>query len=473
MALPTFSGFPPTLERFVQHAPMAVITRLLLQSQLSSDYLNGVFQDHAQKQYTHRVTFATIASLLGQVVMGRQPSVHAAYLWERERDQIAVSLTAVYEKLAHTEPVVCEALVQDSAARLRTVLTALPALRDEPVEGYRLRTVDGNHLGPRDHRLGPLRGSTRAALPGQALLLHDYATQTISALVSCEDAHAHERSYLPRLLERVQPGDCLLGDRAFSTLEFLSELDQQGAGYLIRRHATMPYTTTGKRHYRGRCGTGRVYEQTVRIKHQNRIHHARAVIIVRRKPLQPTRKSPTVDRQPQQKHYRVILLTNLPASRLTAVRAAHLYRQRWQIEEAFRRLTQVLNCDVKTLGYPKAALLALSLTVLAYNTLMCVQGSLAAVYGVTQVDQQVSFYHIANEIRIAYAGMDIAIGAEDWKSFELMPTDALAKVLRQIAHRTKLARYPKKKRGPRKAVRRRRLASHHTSIARILQGVLR
>jgi IS4 transposase len=52
------------------------------------------------------------------------------------------------------------------------------------------------------------------------------------------------------------------------------------------------------------------------------------------------------------------LLTNLPASSVSAITAASLYRERWTLEAAFNELTLHLRCEINTLGYPKAALFA-------------------------------------------------------------------------------------------------------------------
>ena len=57
-------------------------------------------------------------------------------------------------------------------------------------------------------------------------------------------------------------------------------------------------------------------------------------------------------------------------------KVAFLYRKRWTIEEAFQTLTEVLRCEVETLGYPKAALFAFATAVLAYNTYAVVKAAL-------------------------------------------------------------------------------------------------
>jgi hypothetical protein len=65
------------------------------------------------------------------------------------REQIPVSLTALYAKIDGVEVGTSEALVAHSAERLRPIVEELGA-PDEPwLEGHRIKVLDGNHLGIR------------------------------------------------------------------------------------------------------------------------------------------------------------------------------------------------------------------------------------------------------------------------------------------------------------------------------------
>jgi len=52
---------------------------------------------------------------------------------------------------------------------------------------------------------------------------------------------------------------------------------------------------------------------------------------------------------------------------MKATKLAQLYRRRWRIENLFQRLESVLHSEVRTLGHPRAALLAFGVALLAYN----------------------------------------------------------------------------------------------------------
>jgi hypothetical protein len=65
---------------------------------------------------------------------------------------------------------------------------------------------------------------------------------------------------------------------------------------------------------------------------------------------------------------------------------------------AFQTLTDVLRCEVKTLGYPRAALFSFATAVLAYNTYAVVRASLRAAHGAEAIKDKLSDYHLMGEV---------------------------------------------------------------------------
>jgi IS4 transposase len=378
-------------------------------------------------------------------------SVRASYL--RNRDEIPVSLVAVYEKLQGVEPAVCEAVVGRTADRGAALVGALQATRPEPIDGYRLRIADGNVLYRTDRRLKILQGTNVAALPGRTVAIFDHATQLISRLVVCENAHTSEKRLMLELLPHIDKNDLFMADCGFGTMEFFRGLRERQAGFLIRRHSSMKLTPLGKRRRAGRCRTGEVFEQRVQSSDGQEF---RAIIIKRDKPL------PNGKRE-------LILLTNLPKSKATAKKLALLYLKRWTIEEAFRQLTQYLSCEISTLGYPKAALLAFSLAVLAYNCLGCVKAALAGRFGWEKVDVELSSYYLALEVKRTYEGMCIAVPEKEWLPYATMDVQELAAELLRIAKNLDWRRYRKSPRGPKKSFRKTRKQHVHAATATLLE----
>ncbi|MBK1725414.1 transposase, partial [Thiocystis violacea] len=116
-----------------------------------------------------------------QVVTRQQPSIHAAY--QGAREEIPVTLRAVYDKLNGLEPEISAALVGDSAEQAGRVITSLAAIRTPLLRDYRVKILDGNALGGREHRLAESRGQSAAPLPDKALVVFEPALEVITWMI--------------------------------------------------------------------------------------------------------------------------------------------------------------------------------------------------------------------------------------------------------------------------------------------------
>jgi IS4 transposase len=383
-------------------------------------------------------------------------SVHAAYL--DMRDRLEVSVTALYDKLSLLELGVSEALVRETSADAAAVIDAMPAAKTEVLPGFEVFYLDGNHLSSTEHRLAGLRATREGRLPGQSLALLDAQRDLIIDLVACEDGHAQERSMLPELLERIRATAVIVADRNFCTSPFLFALAERGAYFIIRQHgSTLTWKLRGRRRRMGRIATGMVDEQGVEL------HFRGATLAVRRITL-------CLDQSTESGDTEIHILTNLTAEQATARQVAVTYGTRWSVEGAFQTLTDVLRCEVQTLGYPRAALFSFAVAVLAYNMYAMVQASLRAAHGTEVIEGRLSGYHLMSDVAATYVGMDIAVPDECWEAYRALPVSRFAAALINLAHRVKLARYPKKKRGPKKPQPRKKSGrrNHHVSTARLL-----
>ncbi len=144
------------------------------------------------------------------------------------------------------------------------------------------------------------------------------------------------------------------------------------------------------------------------------------------------------------------VIIDVPAHDADAETLAELYRKRWTIETVFQEITTTLRCEIQTLGYPKAALFAFCLALVAFNAVSLLKASLRAVHGTATVNDTVSGYYLNLEIRGTYEGMMIAIPEKHWKSFRTLSVQELAKTLKEIAGHVTLSRYRKHPRGPKK-----------------------
>jgi hypothetical protein len=89
------------LKRFSEQAPVAVMARLGMQRAISADWVNQVFEEHSETQYTRELLFSTVVELMSLVALGLRPSLHAA---AQKMADLPVSLTALYDKVNRVEP---------------------------------------------------------------------------------------------------------------------------------------------------------------------------------------------------------------------------------------------------------------------------------------------------------------------------------------------------------------------------------
>jgi alkylated DNA repair dioxygenase AlkB len=129
---------------------------------------------------------------------------------------------------------------------------------------------------------------------------------------------------------------------------------------------------------------------------------------------------------------------------------ADLYRQSWTLEQAFNELTTHLRCELNTLVYPKAALVAFWVAAKQLQRTAALKGVLRGVHGEEKVERKVSNSYLSNEIQSMYGGTMVALPPTKWKKFQKMTTARLANQLLQWGGDTDLSRYPKHPRGPEK-----------------------
>lgn len=424
---------PAAFEPFVTAAPFCVLARAALEALFQPSRLNQLFDDTAKKQYTRDLLFSQLVELMTAVVLRQQPSVRAAY--KKGVGNITVSDQAVYDKLDRLELAVSAALVSDSAARLAPVIDQLKARRDPWLKSYRVRILDGNNLSATQRRLVELRDAWDSPLPGKVLVALDQQTGLVTDVFLTPDGHASERSLLDEVIAAVGARDLWIADRNFCTQKFLFAIHDAKARFVIRQHGRLEGELSGRRRYVGRCDTGHVYEQPIALLFEGREQTFRRVSVVLD---EPTRDGDT----------EIHILTNLPQKQ-SAVVVAKLYRRRWTIEGRFLEVSQTLNAEPQTLGYPRAALFAFCLGLLASNAVSLIKAAVRSEHGV-EAEEQLSVYYAALDIQQVYRGMMIALPADRWSVFGSMSAEELAGALRQMARAIDLASYTKTTRGPKK-----------------------
>jgi IS4 transposase len=416
------------LERFEQHAPVMVMGRMALEHALDPAWVDAVFDEHRQRQYSRELLFSTVVELVSLVSLGLRPSLHAA---ARKAENLPVSLAALYDKVRRTEPAILRGLVCGSADRLGLVVETVAGSGSLP--GWQLRVIDGNHLPGSEKRLKPLRQRRGAALPGHALVVYDPDSELVTDMVACEDAYDNERMGMMPLLECAQAGQLWIADRNFCSAIILKGWEAAGAHFVVREHGTHPRLTgEGELKACGRVETGKVYEQQIGIAERS-LGWRRIELHLDK----PTQKGDTVIR----------LWSNLP-SQVGARRIAELYRKRWRIEGMFQRLESVLKSEITSLGHPRAALLGFAVALLAYNILATLKRCVEFAHREKVPQLQVSTYHLALHLRSGYEGMLIALPASHWQQWANADPHRLTEQLLRIAQKARPPSLATAKRAP-------------------------
>ena len=423
--------------QFVEATPITVMVKGIMERIFEPTALDKLFETHAVQQYTRELLFSNVVSLMSLVVSGIHPSVSAAYK-ALEKD-LGVSRPALYGKLNGMELGISQALVRYSASNLQSIIAELQVAPTQLLPGYEIKIADGNHLGGTEHRLKVLRNNLAKALPGKSIAVLDPQQMLVTDIFLNQDGHAQERTMLPSLLETVQAQQVWIADRNFCTRLLLLGIARKGSYFMIRQHKSLPVKEISPLEKMGETKTGQVFEQQVQITDSDGLSlKLRRVVI---ELYQPTRHG---DRQ-------VAILTHLPYSVADAETITKLYLQRWSIEGMFQVITDTFNCELNTLGYPKAALFVFCVAIVAFNILSTIKAALKSVHGVGKVKAGLSDYYLVEEVQATYRGMTIALPAPLWLPIAQMSLTEFAQTLKQWATSVNLKRFcssPRQKKKP-------------------------
>ena len=175
-----------------------------------------------------------------------------------------------------------------------------------------------------------------------------------------------------------------------------------------------------------------------------------------------------LDQPTQDGETEIVLVTNLPAA-VTALACCGAYAGRWRIEGHYQTLTDLLQCEVPTLGYPRAALFAFSMSAVAGNALAVLKGNLRVAHG-AEVAAEVSDFALVDEVAEVYPGMMVAVPPSRWPRLAWHSAATVAGLLNALAERVPVHRMFRCRRGPKKAPPRRSSGKriHHLSNKKLL-----
>lgn len=235
------------------------------------------------------------------------------------------------------------------------------------------------------------------------------------------------------------------------------EVAKKQAYFVIRQHKSTPYQELTQLKEIGETATGKVFEQDVKIEYEGESIKSRRVVI--------RLNEPTRDDENE-----MAIFCNLKQENASSIVISNIYLKRWSVEGLFQVVSDTLECEIKTLGYPKAALFSFCMALVAYNILSVIKAALRRVHGQAKIDAGISNYYLVEEIQTTYTGMMIAIPDTEWKFFNYLSLPAFAELLKQWAAKVNLKRFasnPKAQKKP-QPKRKREPLRPHVSTARLL-----
>jgi hypothetical protein len=182
------------------------------------------------------------------------------------------------------------------------------------------------------------------------------------AIVSCELSKTDVGETFVRHTPR--PGELVMGDRGYAQRRGLVHLVEHGADFLVRlnlksvplmTHDGRAFDLLGALRSLPEAQAGEFFLRTVPTQELPSLD-VRLLALRKSEPLAEagrkkilrdySKKGRRIDANTLEAASYVFVLTSLPASRIRAVDALALYRFRWQIELAFKRLKSLLHLDV-------------------------------------------------------------------------------------------------------------------------------
>jgi hypothetical protein len=327
--------------------------------------------------YTPAVTVWVFLSQCLSADHSCREAVARLVAWRVQHDQPACSLeTGAYCSARDALPeAVCGELVRQTG---RSVEAEAPA--EWLWHGRRVRLVDGSTVTMPDTRENQAEyPQAKSQLPGcglpiaRILVVFSLAVGTVleSVIGHYKGKGTGETAMLRSISHALQPGDLLLGDRAFAGWFDMALLMRQGVELVIRQHA--------QRHSDFRKG-----ERIERGDHLIRLPKPPCPEWMERKEydalpdeLELREIRVTITQQGFRSKNLLVITTLRDAAEFTAAEIAQLYRRRWQAELNLRSLKQTLQMDHLRCKTPSRVRKEFHMHLVAYNLLRGVMAAAA------------------------------------------------------------------------------------------------
>lgn len=419
------------MERFVEHSPMAVMARLVMQWALHAESLDdplGKEEPDSDGEPLRELLLSMTVQAMTQIA-ARLNRTRAGFAEAPE--ETAARLTALHDRMSRVRPQWGRSLVRDSAGLLLPVAHQRTEPRSQSSGDLRMRVLDGVSMSAGMRCMpGPAgcvhviasAGTQPGAADGPCVLpVYDPELALIVDLLPYERGLVHERAFAAQLVESVRPGELWILDGHFNPAAILAGWPCDGSLFVMQEQGCVPaYRVLGESREAGWLDGAPVCEQAIGM-----LAERGAAPLFRR--IEWHR----LDAQggtPQ----RVVILTNVPATTRDALQIVQLATRTW-------RDTLPLPLDAICEGAAfgaiasRAAPLASGIVALAYNVFSAMIGVVKNALDLDARDSERLPLHMANGIEGAYGGMMIALPPDNWRRYDRLPDAALRDIARHLA----------------------------------------
>jgi hypothetical protein len=329
--------------------------------------------------YENVICFPTMVHLVADAILQHEGSGRRRFEKNKEQGTLKASVTAAFKKLGRLPLAVSQELVESGTAALREIYSAY-ARHELPssLRQFCPITIDGKTIKNVAKRLKPLRGSAGGLLGGKAVVALEWTTGLAVGLQTDADGDASEKRLVGAMLARVRSvvaGPRLfVADRGFCDLVQMQHFTSAvGDHFVLRHHRGLTFTPDTTR--TGKHSTddaGRTLGETwgwVGSPSRKDRRYVRRIQLFR-----PGEED-------------LVLFTDLlSAEQYLAEDLLEMYRQRWDIERVFQKVTEVFGLQRLIGGTPQACIFQFAFCLLLYNVIAVVTGHIAQQQAVNPED---------------------------------------------------------------------------------------
>jgi hypothetical protein len=229
--------------------------------------------------------------------------------------------------------------------------------------------VDGSRLDPISRSLGILRRTRATVLPGAIAAVYDPFRGILRGLDFSADAAEYELHRVERLLEGIQPGSLVIGDRLYAYPAFIEKARAKQIDVLSRPNDAVDLTTVDRLSVGGHEG-GTLEDYLVKAGGKNGTPEVTLRWILWRKG----------------REKREVVTSVLDPEKLSAEEALALYPLRWSVEEMFYVLKKVMNLRKFHTANPNGVAMEVYACAIVYTAMRVAQGQIAEDHGIAGED---------------------------------------------------------------------------------------